>query len=162
MAQFWWLLIIAILLLTAVYLWHPRRRAARALRLSQAKRRFHVQREWLEAKFIQLAESHANPNAPRWTDCTFADDVSYVRNRATGELSALVAVTIASEGCDRSFASTADTVGNLQAGTAVFRFDHDHWETDGRAILNLSPTEAVRHYGEDIEIIGEELAHHPS
>ena len=24
---------------------------------------------------------------------------------------------------------------NLRAGTAVFRFDRDHWVTDGRAIL---------------------------
>ena len=160
MAQFWWLPIIAILLLTAAYLWHPRRRAARALRLGQAKRRFHVQREWLEAKFIQLADSHAGPNAPRWTDCSFSDDVSYVRNRATGELSAFVAMTIASEGDERSLQGTADAVGNLQAGTAVFRFDCDHWETDGRAILNLSPNEAVHHFGEDLEIVGEELAHH--
>ena len=162
MAQFWWLPIIALLLLTAAYLWHPRRRAARSLRLNQAKRRFHVQREWLEAKFVQLAESHANPNAPRWIDCAFDDDVSYVRNRTTGELSALVAVTIASEGYNRSFQSTAEAVGNLQAGTAVFRFDCDHWETDGRAILNLSPNETVHHFGEDFEIVGEELAHQQS
>jgi hypothetical protein len=141
--------------------WSHRKIRPRGVRLVQAKRRFHVQREWLEAKFIQLAGAHAAPDAPRWTDCTFADDVSYVQNRATGELSAFVAVTISSEEVGRSSNGASEAVGNLQAGTAVFRFDRDHWETDGKAILNLNPTEAARHYGEEFEIIGEELARHP-
>ena len=128
----------------------------------QAKRRFHVQRERLEAKFIQLAAACSKADAPRWSDCFFADDVAYVRNRTTGELSAFVAVNIATEEIERSLHSSADAVGNLQAGTAVFRFDRDHWETDGRAILNLSPIEAVQFYRDDFEIIGEELAHHRS
>jgi hypothetical protein len=157
MSQVWWLAIVAILL-AAAYWWRPRRRALRAARLVQAKRRFHFQREGLEAKFIQLAATHAKPDAPRWADCSFADDVAYVRNRTTGELSAFVAVTVAVEDIDRSGYGSADAVGNLQAGTAVFRFDHDHWVTEGRAILNLSPSEAVRYYRDDLEIISEELA----
>jgi len=132
------------------------------VRLVQAKRRFHAQRERLEAKFIQLAASAAKPNAPRWDDCTFADDVAYVRNRTTGELSAFVAVSIGPEEFDRSPRGAADAVGNLQNGTAIFRFDRDHWVTDGRAILNLSPSEAVRHDGDNLEIVGEELARHRS
>ena len=128
--------------------------------LTQAKRRFHAQRERLEAKFIQLAAAHATPDAPQWTDCTFDDDVAYVRSRTTGELSAFVAVTIAMEDSDGLPQHSADAVGNLQAGTAVFRFDRDHWETDGRAILNLTPNEAVQHYHNDIEVVEEEFAHH--
>ncbi len=163
MFQVWWLPIVAIvLLLVAAYLWRPGRKAARTARLTQAKRRFHAQRERLEAKFIQLAAAHAKPDTPRWADCTFADDVAYVRNRTTGELSAFVAVAIATEEFDRSSRAAADAVGNLQAGTAVFRFDRDHWETDGRAILNLNPSEAVHYYHDDLEIVGEELAHNRS
>ncbi len=161
MSYLWLVPIIAIIPLVAVWFLRPSRKTASVVRLVQAKRRFHIQREWLEAKFIQLAESHANPDAPRWADCTFADDVSYVRSRTTGELSALVAVTITAENPDRSFPNSGDAVGNLQAGTAVFRFDRDHWETDGRTILNLSPNEAALHYGNDYEIVGEELSHHP-
>jgi hypothetical protein len=159
MSGVWWLPVVAIVLLAAAYLWRPRRRASRAGRFAQVKRRFHAQRERLEAKFVQLAAAHAKPHAPRWADCTFADDVAYVRNRATGELSAFVAVTIASEESDRTLHGTADVIGNLQAGTAIFRFDGDHWVTDGRAILNLSPAEAVDHYRGDLEMVGEELAH---
>ena len=102
MSHYWWLPIVAIVLLTAAYLWYPRRGTSRRVRLVQAKRRFHAQRERLEAKFIQLAASAAKPDAPRWADCTFADDVAYVRNRTTGELSAFVAVSIGTEEFDRS------------------------------------------------------------
>ena len=107
----------------------------------------------------KLAAAHATPDAPQWTDCTFDDDVAYVRSRTTGKLSAFVAVTIASENVSGAAANTSDAVGNLQAGTAVFRFDLDHWETDGRAILNLSPSEAVQHFRNDLEFVAEEFAH---
>ncbi len=147
------------LLPIVAYLLHPWRKSARAARLVQAQQRFHAQRERLEAKFVRLAAAHGKSDAPGWLDCTFADDVAYVRNRTTGELSAFVAMTVAAEQFDSATHGSADAVGNLQAGTAVFRFDRDHWETDGRAILNLSPDEAIRYYHADWEIVGEELAH---
>ena len=130
-------------------------------RLSQAKRNFHRQRERLEAKFIQLASTQAKPDSPRWADCEFDDAVAYVRHRSTGELSAFVAVTVALQGVhDAAAVSTADLIGNLRAGTAVFRFDRDHWETDGRAILNLSPSEAIRFYQDNLEVVAQELTSH--
>jgi len=160
MSLVWWVPIVAVVLLTlGAFLWRFRWTVARATPLAQAKQRFHAQRERLEAKFIQLAAAHATPDAPQWADCTFDDDVAYVRSRTTGELSAFVAVTIASEDVGGATGGTSDAVGNLQAGTAVFRFDLDHWETDGRAILNLSPTEAVQHFHNDLEFVEEEFAH---
>ncbi len=101
----------------------------------------------------------AKSAAPRCSECTFADDVSYVRNRATGELSAFVEISIPVENSNSEVHNNGDAVGNLQLGTAVFRFDRDHWETDGRAILNKSPSEAIRYYSRNLEKIGEEFAH---
>jgi len=126
--------------------------------LAIIKRRFHAQRERLEAKFVQLAAHSADAETRRWAGCSFADDVAYVRNRTTGEVSAFVAMTVATEALHRLPPGTTDLVGNLQAGTAVFRLDHDAWVTDGRAILNLSPNEAIHYYRDDLEIVGEELA----
>ena len=118
MSQLWWFPVAAgVLVLLAAYFWRPRRKASRAACLLQAKRGFHVQRERLEAKFVQLASAAGKPDTPRWLDCTFADDVSYVRNRATGELSAFVAMTIAGEDDDNSLHGAADAVGN-QIGRA--------------------------------------------
>ena len=126
--------------------------------LVRAKQRFHAQRERLEAKFVQLAAADVGPNAPRLADCSF-DDAAYVRSRATGELSAFVAVTIATVEPASVAGDSNAPADNLQAGTAgFFRFDRDHWETDGRANSNLSPIEAVHHFSDDFEIISEDFA----
>jgi len=137
--------------------WRPNRTASREARLAQTRHDFHWQRERLEAKFIRLASSKAGPNAPFWDDCEFDDDVTYVKNRKTGELSAFVALTVAVGGCVDSTSGDRGRLGNLRAGTAVFRFDDSHWETDGRAILNLSPTEAIRFYQSRLEMVGQEF-----
>ncbi|HEY4761813.1 MAG TPA: hypothetical protein VIH42_14640 [Thermoguttaceae bacterium] len=156
----WWAIAAGVIFLCAlISFWRPVQAVTREAKFSHARKSFHTERERLEAKFITLASSRAKPDAPRWSDCTFADDVSYVRNRGTGELSAFVAVSIAMEDPNSSAFNSGDAVGNLQLGTAVFRFDRNHWKTDGRAILNLSPSEAIRFFHKELEIVGEEFAH---
>jgi hypothetical protein len=155
----WWFLVGAGgVLAVLVLIWRPIRAASKEARFAQARRDFHTQRERLEVKFIHLAGANAQSRALHWAECEFDDDVAYVRNRTTGELSAFVAVTVASDDFEDTAAGVSDLVGNLRAGTAVFRFDRDHWETDGRAILNLSPAEAIRFYQNDLEMVDQELA----
>src|SRR5208337_1278903 len=101
-------------------------------RFTQARKEFHKQREWLEVKFISLAGVQGKVDGPRWSNCEFDDAVSYVRHRTTGELFAYVAVTVALEGIGPLNTSASDLISNLQAGTAVFRFDKARWVTDGR------------------------------
>ena len=156
----WTLTIIAVALAVLFYAWWPMLLRPRRKRFHTAQRCFHVERERLEAKFVALASAQPNPDGPRWADCSFADDVAYARNRSTGELTALVAVTIATEHSSARSHRRSDAVGNLQAGTAMFRFDGKHWLTDGRAILNLSPTEAIHRFRKDLEMVAEELATH--
>jgi len=139
-------------------MWCPYRATAREARLTQARKEFHKQREWLEVKFISLAGTQGKPDAPRWSNCEFDDDVSYLRHRTTGELSAFVAVTVALEGIGLTTTSATNLMSNLQAGTAVFRFEKKRWVTDGRVILNLSPDEAIRFYQNDLEMVGQEMA----
>ncbi|MGW8258378.1 MAG: hypothetical protein ACWGMZ_12910 [Thermoguttaceae bacterium] len=147
-----------VFLVVLFYCWPQLRDVSREARFSQARKRFHPQRERLEAKFIRLASRRSKTHSPRWCDCTFADDVSYVRNRKTGELSAFVAVSLMADDIDaRNPGNSYDAIGNLLLGTAVFRYDGIHWETEGRAILNLSPTEAFRRFQNDLEMVGEEL-----
>jgi hypothetical protein len=143
-----WVLLGAVVLLIALFFyWRPTRAVAREVRFDKARRDFHARREWLEAKFIQLAAARSKVHSPRWVDCTFADDVAYVRHRGSGEISALVAISIA-----------ANDSGNASGtiGTAIFRFDRDHWVTDGRAILNLSPADTIRRLQREYQMIGEE------
>jgi hypothetical protein len=162
MPENWWVWMSAALFLTGLlYFWGPIRRAIRDSRFARVQHDFHAHREWLEAKFIRLASAHAKPTSPKWEDCEFADDVSYVRHRSTGELSAFVAVSITSEDyVDGPDFLGGDAIGKMQLGTAVFRFDRDHWETDGRTILNFNPAEAVHYFKRDWEIVGQEFARH--
>ncbi len=155
-----WLVLLGVGALMAAYVlvWRPVQTALREARFARARKCFHVQRERLEAKFVQLASANAKPDSPRWVDCDFEDDVAYVRDRSTGELSAFVGVTVAMNEFDGPLTGFGDLVGNLRAGTAVFRFDRNHWETDGKAILNLSPAEAIRYYQDLLEMVDQELA----
>ncbi|MEE8450969.1 MAG: hypothetical protein V3R99_03610 [Thermoguttaceae bacterium] len=158
----WWLLVgVGAASAAFALIWRPIRAASRETRLAQNRRDFHWQRERLEAKFIRLASSKAGPNALFWDDCEFDDDVAYVKNRNTGELSAFVALTVSVNAYENSTSDGRGRIGNLRAGTAVFRFEGSHWETDGRAILNLSPAEAIRFYQNDLEMIDQEPAGQP-
>jgi hypothetical protein len=143
---------VAVALIVPAALWSPLRRILRKARLADARRDFHFQRERLEAKFVRKASARGRPNAPQWLDCEFDDDVAYVRNRATGELAAFVALTVA-------FDDEATGDPSYRSGTAVFRLDHKHWDTDGQALLNLTPAEAIRFYQDDLEIVAREVAH---
>jgi len=166
MAEGWWILIVllALGLILGLAIWTPVQGMLRKARFADARRFFHLQRERLEAKFLDLAAATAKSTAPRWTDCEFENDVSYVRNRSTGELAAFVGVTVSlgtlsddDEDHDEP-PHGGDPFANLRVGTAVFRFDRRRWETDGVVLLNLSPAEAVRFYKDNLEIVAHELA----
>lgn len=134
--------------------WAPFRSALRESQLVTARRDFHRHREWLEAKFLGKAASRLRPEAPRWLDCDFDNDVAYVRNRVTGELAAFVAITVSLDDTEL----TGRTAPSARSGTAVFRLDRKHWDTEGLALLNLTPAEAIRFYQDDLEIVAQEVA----
>jgi hypothetical protein len=127
----------------------------RHARFEDARRDFHRQRERLEMKFIQLGLGENR--SPRWVDCEFEDDVAYVRNRVTGELSAFVGVTLEMDATVDLASTSSESGGRYRMGTAVFRFRRRRWETDGRAIFNLTPAEAIRFYHRDLEIVSQEV-----
>ncbi len=123
-----------------------------------ARREFHIQRERLEAKFFELASHSGKPRGLRWTECDFENDVTYARQRSSGQLCAFVSVTIAFEAIEGGFMEGVEAVGNLRAATAVFHRTETRWDTDGRALFNLSPSEAINHYQENLVMVGHEPA----
>lgn len=125
------------------------RHAARSIKL--ARETFHRRREWLEARFVSLAERSGKPRGLRWVDCEFDDAVEFARERTTGHLRALVGVTIRFEAIEGGGMEEVEAVGNLRAATVVFRLDGSEWETDGRACFNLSPTQTIEHYQHELE-----------
>jgi hypothetical protein len=122
--------------------------ASRRLRqFIDAKQQFRRLREQLEAKFLQRAGLTGKPRGLRWADCEFEDDVTYARDRQTGRLSAFVAVCIKFEAIEGGGMEEVEAVANHKYGTAVFHWDpKQHWTTEGRAIFNLAPREAMRRF----------------
>ena len=147
--------ILAAVALAAALIWRPVRYALREAQYREARKEFHQRREWLEAKFFELASGSGKPRGLRWTDCEFDNDVAYARDRRTSELSALVAVTIAFEAIPGGPMEDVEAVGNLRAATAVFQYKQGRWATAGRAMFNLNPAEAIAYYHDDFEMLSQ-------
>ncbi|MBI3463936.1 MAG: hypothetical protein HY000_12890 [Planctomycetes bacterium] len=159
MSEAWWIvatLVLAVLFVGAL-VWRPVRSALREGQLARARKDFHKQRERLEARFLTLASNSGKPRGLRWVECEFEDDVAYARDRRSGDLSAFVAVTISFEAIEGGPMEGVEAAGNQRAATAVFYFSNGAWQTDGRAIFNLNPTEAIAYY-QDFEMVAQELA----
>ena len=144
---------IAFVLLALVVLW-PRVRDYWAMsELERVRNIFYRRREWAEAKFMTLASESGKPRGLAWVECEFDNGVSFARDRESGDLRALVAVTISFEAIEGGGMEDNPNVGNLRAATAVFRFDGNDWPTDGRAIFNLNPLQAIEHFQHELETV---------
>jgi hypothetical protein len=160
----WWVIVLSattavvIAIAVGLFIWRPLRQSWRDAQLARYRKDFHRQRERLEAKFFQLASNSGRPRGLDWTGCDFDNDVIYARDRRSGEISAFVAVTISFEAIIGGGMEDVEAVGNLRAATAVFRVQQGRWSTDGRAIFNLNPTEAVEYFHDNLELVGHEVA----
>ena len=139
--------------LGSFFSWRRFRRIGEEAYLADARRVFRKQREWLEADFVKLASNSGKPRGLDWVDCDFADEIAFARDRSTRELKALVAVTIRFEAIAGGDMEDVEAVSDLRAATAVFRFQNQRWTTDGRALFNLNPSEAIRHFRHDLETV---------
>jgi hypothetical protein len=143
----------------AYLMWRPYRNVRQEKWLVRARREFHLRREQLEAKFLQRAGESGKPRGLRWVDCDFENDVTYARDKRSGQLSAFVGVTISFEATEGGGMEDVEAVSNLRAATAVFSFDEKRqWYTEGRAIFNLNPTEAIQYYQANLELVAQEAA----
>lgn len=128
------------------------RAALRRAALVRARREFRRQREHLEAKFFDLAAASGKPRGLRWASCDFENHVAYARDRQTGDLIAFVGVAIGFEAIEGGDMEEVEAVGNIRAATAVFQYAQS-WRTEGRAIFNLNPNEAIDRFHASLELV---------
>ena len=112
---------------------------------AQARARFEQQRESLQSAFFQAASSSGKPRGLRWKECQWNDQIELVREKQTGQLHALVGVTISFEAIEGGDMEGVEAVGHLRDASAVFYFDGE-WKTAGRVVFNLMPADAVEHF----------------
>lgn len=112
----------------------------------RARELFKLQRERLEMIFLSAAAATGKPRGLVWKDCQWDDPVEFVRDLQSGQIHALVGVTIAFEAVPGSDMEDLPAVGNLRNASAVFAFVKGHWMTQGKAVFNMNPDEAIRHF----------------
>jgi hypothetical protein len=155
MGTFWWIfpaLVTAVAVLTWL-VWPHFRRRRDAIRLERARRQFHLRREWLEADFLTLASARGKPRGLTWRDVEFSDEAVFATDRSTGELRAFVGVMIGFEAVAGGEMEDNPNVENIRLATAVFLFDDRHWQTEGRALFNLNPLEAIDRFQHELQIV---------
>jgi len=150
----WWVLGLALVVVVFLLVRRPLRRFGKEVQGERARELFKLQRERLEAKFIVAAAATGKPRGLRWKDCQWESAAEFVRERRTGQIAALVGVTIQFEAIEGSDMEDLPAVGNLRNASAVFFFHRGTWDTVGKAVFNMNPNEAVAHFKNQYERIG--------
>jgi hypothetical protein len=152
--KLWWIPFGGGLVLVLVALfWRKLRAFGSQVTVERAREMFKLQRERLEGQFQQTAAASGKPRGLRWLECQWEEEVQFVRERQTGHLAALVAVTIQFEAIEGSDMESLPAVGNLRNASGVFFFQAGQWSTVGRAIFNMNPGEAAAHFSNQYEKI---------
>ena len=134
-------------------LWRPLRSFLEDVRTEKAKELFALERERLEAKFGDLAASSGLPRGLRWKHIEWDDGVVFLRSRRTGELAALVGVTVYFEPIPGEGLEENPNARVPRDATAVFQFTNQHWVATGRVLFNMDPSLAIRHYERTHEVL---------
>jgi len=127
------------------------RRVGGGDQLRRARELFVQQREHLEAKFFSAASASGKPRGLRWKNCDWEREVAFARERQSGQLAALAAVTIQFEAVEGGDMEGLPAVGNLRNASAVFFFHQGRWHTTGKTVFNLNPGEAIEHFKNQYE-----------
>jgi hypothetical protein len=120
-------------------------------RRQAAIEQFHSQRGELEAAFLAAANATGKPRGLRWVSCRFDPAVLFAADRPSDELYALVGATVSFEAIEGGGMEDVEAVGNLRYATAVFLQRDGAWTTDGRAVFNLEPAQALERFGGALE-----------
>jgi hypothetical protein len=114
---------------------------------------FHAQRGKLEGVFLTAANATGKPRGLHWASCRLDPPVLFAADRPSGELYALVGATVSFEAIEGGGMEDVEAVGNLRYATAVFVHRGGAWTTDGRAVFNLEPAQALQRFGESLTAV---------
>ncbi|MBY0588635.1 hypothetical protein K2X85_15795 [bacterium] len=148
----WWIAG-GVVLLIAPFAYVALRRMFRDITTERALELFHLQREMLEAKFLELGRSLDHPKGLVWADGDFEGEARFARHRRTGELVAFVDATIYFALPESAPSDPQQPVGSRRQSTAIFLYKHGHWGTLGRSLFDMTPEEALEQYRADYEPI---------
>jgi len=146
------ILLAAMTAIGAATLWRPVMRFWHHLRFEKARALFHRERERLEARLVKQITVPVVTGEMEWLDCEFEDQVTFLRNRQSGEFVALVAILLGPQ--TPWVAGSDDESGGR--GVAIFRFHRKHWVADPKVHMNLTPDDMVQEFGGTMELFRRE------
>jgi hypothetical protein len=146
---FW--VVLLLLIAVACLLWMLLRPTLFARRVERALRTFVRDRAALESSFFEKASASGKPRGLAWKTCAFQNGVLLARDRANGEIVALMGVTVGFEALQGGGMEDVEAVGNLRAATALFTWNGGEWTTAGRAVFNLEPREVIERYRANLD-----------
>jgi len=109
----------------------------------QAKKLFLQQREYLEAKFFDMARSLGKPRGLRWVDCKWLDGVSFGRDRQTNLMTAFAGINIQFEAIEGGDMEDVAAVSTIRDAVAVFHYQNGSWGTGGKALFNMNANDVL-------------------
>jgi hypothetical protein len=113
----------------------------------KARSRFLTNRERLCVEFFTIASASGKPRGLLWKSLDWtAGEPTLARDRKSGEIVALLPVTIQFEAVVGGDMEGLPAVGNLRNASAVFFYRRGRWHASGRAVFNLNPDEALVHF----------------
>jgi hypothetical protein len=121
------------------------------VQVARARELFRLQRERLEADFLQAAERAGVPRGVRWAGCAFEARLVLVRDRRTGQLLGLAPFAVHFEPVAGEPLEDAESAGCERTASALFFFERGVWRTIGKALFNMGPEQALRHFHEQYE-----------
>lgn len=125
-----------------VLVWFAWRRRQYASRLQAALASFPLQAD-LGGLFLRAANQTGKPRGLRWTSCELQGEPLFATDHTTGEIYGLTGATIGFEAIPGGDMEEVEAVSDIRYVTAVFVYRDGAWRTDGRAIFNLEPAQAV-------------------
>lgn len=112
----------------------PVRHLVEAVRFDKARVQFRQQREWLEARFLGALARIDPPEAVRWDDAHWQDEIRWARDRRSRRLLALIGV---------EFDPSPFIDESGRHATALFEYRKGRWLADGQRVDSLRPDEAL-------------------
>jgi hypothetical protein len=130
--------------------WQRRSRAQQYILFQRAVEEFPRQADLTE-RFLIAANATGKPRGLRWTSCELQGQPIFATNEATNEIFGLSGATIGFEAIPGGDMEEVEAVGDIRYVTAIFQFRNGEWQTDGRAIFNLEPAQALARLGETLK-----------
>ncbi len=130
--------------------WRRRRRAQRHALYQRAVAEFPRQ-TGLAERFLTAANATGKPRGLIWSSCELQGQPLFATDHKTGEIYALSGATIGFEAVPGGDMEEVEAVGDIRYVTAIFVFREGQWATDGRAMFNLEPAQALERAAESLQ-----------